>query len=188
MMLRVAATGDPLAFAVVVDRWSGAIQRLATCAVGDPHRGEDLTQEILARLYLKRSCYRPSAPFSHYLFRIALNLCRDEMRRNKRRQRLCPRLELDNPLRVLDNIASNELGPDARVMQSEESEIVRAALLGLPETYRLVLVLRFFEGLKRREIAHALGVPLGTVNSRMAAALARLTSSLHKIRFSAHLR
>jgi len=68
--------------------------------------------------------------------------------------------------------------PDAHLSESEEGEIVRSALMKLPELYRTVLVMRHYQNLKFREIADVLEVPEGTVNSRMAEALVQLTRLL----------
>ncbi len=78
----------------------------------------------------------------------------------------------------MDRCAAEELTPDLRVVQAEDADLVRQALMQLPDIYRTVLILRHYEHLKLSEIADALEIPLGTVNSRMAEALARLTRLL----------
>ena len=84
-MLRVQAHDDHGAFAQLVSRWEEPIRRLCTRMVGDAHKGEDLKQEAFARLFAKRKLYQPTARFSTFLWRIALNACYDELRRVKRR-------------------------------------------------------------------------------------------------------
>jgi RNA polymerase sigma-70 factor (ECF subfamily) len=167
--------GDPEAFASLVYRWQGSINRLCCRMVGDTHRAEDLTQEAFARLFAHRARYEASARFSTYLWQIALNLCRDELRRRGRR-----REDSVEPEKVEDLVAgeamaySSALPPDAQLSASEQAHEVRVALETLPERFREVLVLRHYEGLKFREIADVLDVPEGTVKSRMAEALDRM--------------
>jgi RNA polymerase sigma-70 factor (ECF subfamily) len=178
LMLRVKTDTDPRAFAALVARWEEPIRRLCTRMTGDAHRGDDLKQETFARLFAKRAGYEPTGRFSTYLWRIALNICHDELRRVNRRHELLPLADVDDAGEVLDRCATEEPTPDWRVAQSEEAELVRSALIQLPEIYRTVLVLRHYEHLKLSEIAETLEIPLGTVNSRMAEALARLTRLL----------
>src|SRR6266850_2556690 len=85
-MWRVQTQDDEQAFVQLVRRWEVPIQRLCLRMTGDLHRGEDLAQETFARVFTKRKEYEPSGQFSTWLWRIAMNLCYDELRRIKRRQ------------------------------------------------------------------------------------------------------
>jgi RNA polymerase sigma-70 factor (ECF subfamily) len=177
-MWRVHTQDDPHAFALLMHRWEAPIQRLCTRMLGDAHRGEDLTQDAFARLFAKRKEYQPSGRFSTFLWRVALNLCYDELRRMKRRSEsplLDDCLGADDELPVF---ASIEATPDRALLQEEESAMVRRAVLGLSEAFRSVVILRHYEGLKFREIADVLGIPEGTVKSRMAEALIQLEKAL----------
>lgn len=181
MMWRVRSEDDADAFGHLVGKWQGTIQRLCVRMLGDAHRGEDLTQEAFARLYAKRHDYQPAAKFSTYLWRVALNLCYDELRRLKRRPEMS--LEAQNSdgedgFTFLDRHAGVETGPDVALENQEQADLVRAALQRLPEHYRTVVVLRHYENLKFREIAEVLGIPEGTVKSRMAEGLQQLQEIL----------
>jgi RNA polymerase sigma-70 factor (ECF subfamily) len=179
-MWRVRTDDDAQAFAHLVARWQGPIQNLCTRMTGDAHRGEDLAQETFARLFARRKAYEPRGKFSTFLWRMALNLCYDELRKHKRRGEL-PLGEPDGDGDGFD--AETETpGPDAALVESEQAEAVRDALLELEEPYRVVVVLRHYEGLKFREISDVLGLPEGTVKSRMAEALTKLGKLLHSIR------
>jgi RNA polymerase sigma-70 factor (ECF subfamily) len=178
LMVRVRETGDAHAFANLVARWEDPIHHLCTRMTGDVHRGEDLKQETFARLFAKRSGYQPTGRFSTYLWRVALNICHDELRRVNRRKELFPQAAPDDEDASWEDLPTDAPTPDLRTAQSEEGEMVRQALMQLPEIYRTVLVLRHYQQLKLSEIAEALEIPLGTVNSRMAEALARLTRIL----------
>ena len=171
-MLRVKVHGDHRDFARLVERWEKPILRLCARMTGD--RGEDLKQETFMRLFEKRQDYQPGGRFSTYLWRIALNLCYDELRRRGRRGDFMP---IGDEETVREQPADGP-GPDLNAAQMEEGEFVRRALMQLPETYRAVLVLRHYEGMKLAKIAEVLEIPEGTVNSRMAEALARLSRIL----------
>ena len=175
-MWRVQTQDDHRAFAQLVERWSGPIRDLCCRMVGDSHRGEDLKQETFARIFEKRKSYRQSGRFSTWLWRVALNVCYDELRRTRRRGEVP--LDTEDDDSSIDANAGHDPSPDLHLAMQEESELVRRALLRLPEIYRTVLVLRHYESLKLAKIAEVLEIPEGTVNSRMAEGLARLTRIL----------
>ncbi len=177
-MWRVKTEGDHQAFGRLVRRWEAPIRRLCTRMTGDPELGEDLKQETFLRLFEKRKSYQPTGRFSTFLWRIALNLCYDELRRQQRRRQF-----LRDPAPDSDGVenaesAADSPGPDARAAVLEEGELVRQAVLQLPDIYRAVIVLRHYEGMKLAKIAEVLEIPEGTVNSRMAEALSRLSRTL----------
>src|SRR3954470_19684986 len=80
-MWRVKMQDDPQAFAQLVRRWERPIQALCTRMTGDAHQGEDLAQETFTRLFARRKDYESSGRFSTFLWRVALNLCYDELRK-----------------------------------------------------------------------------------------------------------
>jgi len=176
-MWRVQTQDDHLAFAHLVGRWEAPIRRLCARLTGDPHRADDLKQETFARVFEKRKSFQPNARFSTWLWRIALNLCYDELRRISRRGE-SPLVADENDGNGVGKLATELPAPDTQLAAREEGELVRRALLQLPEIYRVVLVLRHYQSLKLREIAEVLEIPEGTVNSRLAEGLARLTRIL----------
>jgi RNA polymerase sigma-70 factor (ECF subfamily) len=175
IMWRVQTQDDPAAFARLVARWEGPIRRLCERMTGDRHRAEDLTQEAFTRVFAGRNDYEPNAKFSTFLWRVALNLCYDELRRRRRRAEFSlEETETQEPI----PLPSADPSPATQLETQERAELVRHALHRLPEHYRAVVVLRHYEGLKFREIAAVLSVPEGTVKSRMAEALDQLASLL----------
>jgi RNA polymerase sigma-70 factor, ECF subfamily len=172
-MWRVRMHDDAHAFAQLVGRWEGPIQRLCTRMLGDEHKGEDLAQDTFARLFARRKEYQTTGRFSTFLWRVALNLCYDELRRRRRR----PESPWDDQILEMDDLPAltvMEPAPDTVLVQREQGEIVRQAVSRLSEAYRSVVILRHYENLKFREIAEVLGIPEGTVKSRMAEALTQL--------------
>ena len=180
-MYRVKLEDDPQAFARLVQRWQQPIQNLCTRMTGDVHRGEDLAQETFARLFARRKSYEPTGKFSTFLWRMALNICYDERRRIKRRGELSLEVFETDGESDLKGWPTEQLAPDVSLVENERAEAVRRALLHIAEPYRVVLVLRHYEGLKFREIADVLGIPEGTVKSRMAEGLTQLNTLLNPL-------
>ncbi len=177
-MWRVQQSDDELAFAQLVRRWEGPIQRMCERMTGDAHQAKDIAQETFLRVFARRTEYEPNGKFSTWLWRIALNLCYDELRRRQRQDKNIFKDQGGEPQAVLETFTAADSAPDRLLADRERSGLVKQALAELPEIYRTVLVLRHYEDLKFREIAEVLGVPEGTVKSRMAEALAQLSQLL----------
>jgi RNA polymerase sigma-70 factor, ECF subfamily len=175
-MWRVKMDNDPQAFARLVERWQKPIQGLCARMLGDVHRAEDLTQEAFARVFARRKDYEPVSRFSTFLWRIALNLCYDELRKINRRGESSLEEGIDE--RGECQLTADGVAPDFQLVEDERAEGVRRALLALAEPYRVVVVLRHYEGLKFREIGEVLDIPEGTVKSRMVEALTQLSRLL----------
>src|SRR2546426_12794197 len=134
-MWRVKMDDDPQAFARLVERWQKPIQRLCLRMLGDAHRAEDLTQEAFARVFARRKDYQPVGRFSTFLWRIALNLCYDELRKINRRGESS--LEDSADERGELHFVADSTAPDLRLVEDERAESVRRALLELSEPYRV---------------------------------------------------
>jgi RNA polymerase sigma-70 factor (ECF subfamily) len=177
LMCRTARRDDEAAFTSLMCRWQPSILRLCHRMIGDPHHAEDLTQETFSRMFIHRKSYQSKSRFSTWLWRIALNLCYDALRAPQRREDpwLGPEDETGDHLFV-----SSRPSPDGDAVIAEEGNLVRQALNAIPEAYRTVLILRHYQDLKFREIADVLGIPEGTVKSRMAEALSLMNHQLLK--------
>ena len=181
LMWRVKLQDDEDAFGDLMARWERPIQDLCTRMTGDTHRAEDMAQIAFSRVFARRAEWQPTAKFSTFLWRIALNLCHDELRSRTRRGEY----SLENFLGEDDHepsfLAVEQPGPDAIAEQSERGEIVRNALMKLAPHYREVVALRHYEQLKFCEIADVLKIPEGTVKSRMSEALSQLSKLLEPL-------
>ena len=181
LMWRVKRDDDAAAFARLMTRWEKPIQRLCVRMTGDAHRAEDLTQTAFTRVFMRRAEWEPAGKFSTFLWRVALNLCHDEARRIQRRGEFSLDALEEAEGEGETRFAAVEPTPDAQAESQERGELVRRALAELPEPYREVVVLRHYEGLKFREIGDVLGIPEGTVKSRMAEALGQLNRLLKHV-------
>jgi RNA polymerase sigma-70 factor (ECF subfamily) len=181
LMWRVKLEDDASAFARLMARWEKPIQRLCFRMTGDPHRAEDLTQTAFTRVFTRRAQWEPTGKFSTFLWRVALNLCHDDRRRQQRRGEfsLDALAELEGA--ETEGFAAETPAPDAQAESSELGGLVRRALAELPDPYREVVVLRHYEGLKFREIAEVLGLPEGTVKTRLTRALDQLNRLLKHV-------
>jgi RNA polymerase sigma-70 factor (ECF subfamily) len=158
LMVRVQA-GDSHALAALIDRWRGPLYAFLWRRAGDG--ADDLFQESWIRVARARDRFDTSRRFSTWLFQIANNLCRDRWRR------------LDARRRALDSFREElrATGDEASAPQlPADSDLVRR-LERLPERLREVLVLRYYQDLGEAEVAEVLGIPRGTVKSRLHAAV-----------------
>jgi RNA polymerase sigma-70 factor (ECF subfamily) len=154
--------GDATAFELLLQRYR---QRLFAFLSrrSAPQRSEDLFQETWLRVVRARESFDPARRFSTWLFQIANNLCRDGARRSALEAREQAQLQSDAAAPSGTGVAAL----DAKLEAQQR-------LARLPERLREVLVLRYFEDLGEREIAEIVGVPPGTVKSRLHAAVRAL--------------
>jgi RNA polymerase sigma-70 factor (ECF subfamily) len=176
-MWRVQMQDDPEAFAHLMRKWEGPIQRLCARMTCDSHKGQDLAQETFAKVYAKRKDYQPTGKFSTWVWRIALNVSYDELRRVQRRPEGRIARQTDDDAECEEHAIEHGT-PAKSLLKEEMAAKVRSALAALPEHYRAVLVMRHYEDLKFSEIAEILGIPEGTVKSRMAYGLSQLHRTL----------
>jgi RNA polymerase sigma-70 factor (ECF subfamily) len=181
LMWRVKLQDDHHAFADLMQRWQKPIQDLCIRMTGDLHRAEDLTQTAFTRVFARRADWEPTAKFSTFLWRVALNLCHDELRSRNRRGECSLDDFTEEDANESIFVAADQPGPDALAEATERAEIVRQTLLKLAPHYREVVVLRHYEQLKFHEIADVLDIPEGTAKSRMAEALTQLTRLLQHL-------
>jgi RNA polymerase sigma-70 factor (ECF subfamily) len=168
LLLRVAGTRDRAAFAALFSHFAPRVkaylQRLGT----PPAQAEDLAQEALLNLWRKAHLFDPAkASAATWLFTIARNLRIDAIRRERR-----PELEPE------DFSPESLAGADGALALAEDETRLRAALKDLPPDQIQVVELSFFADKPHSQIAAQLGIPLGTVKSRLRLAMARLKRAL----------
>lgn len=145
--------------------------------VGDAEMAADVFQATFLQLHLKCNQFQEGRRLRPWLYTIATNQAIDAQRRNRRHRMVSLDSASggdDDVVKLLDLMASNELGPDEQLGLQEDRNWVRGAVLKLPEHLRCVVALVYYQGLKYREAAEALDIPVGTVKSRMHTALLKL--------------
>lgn len=171
--------GDPAALEELLARYRNRLMAFIYSVVRDHHLAEDIFQETFLRVYRQAGRFREGASFKTWLYAIAVNLCRDELRKSKRRPEVSLETETSaedgaRPRRMADLIAGREPGPRDEAGGREIEAILQGELSGLSEEHRQVIILSRLEGLKYREIARVLGIPFGTVRSRLHYGLEQL--------------
>ncbi len=173
--LRAAAAGDAEAWRVVVETYAARVYAVVFRQCGDSELAEEITQATFAKAVEKLPRYEERGKFEPWLFRIAINRLRDELRR---RQRQATPVDFDRELPEKGRTMETEVGPLDRVARDEEVERMRRAILELSEADRELLSLRYNGQLGFAEIAATLQEPLGTVLARGHRALRKLRRKL----------
>ncbi len=137
----------------------------------DREFARDVCQEVFIRAYRGLVGFDPVARFSTWLHTIALNYCITEYRKSKAKKRARRTLSIDAPIAGTDDLKIELLArgpqPADRVHHKEIAEAVRAAVHELPEEFQRAVLLRDLQGLSYEEIGEVLGIPPGTVRSRI---------------------
>ncbi|MCZ7649490.1 MAG: sigma-70 family RNA polymerase sigma factor [Planctomycetota bacterium] len=173
------AGGDESAFDKLVKRHQVGLLNYFFRLLWDRTLAEDLTQEVFLRLYTHREEYEPRAKFTTYLYRIGRNCWIDYLRRTKAERKTRSLDAQDEEGRSLSEaVAARAEDPRSTVGKDELTEAVIEAIDALPEDHKLVFILSEVQGMKYQEIGETLGIPVGTVKSRMFHALKRLREHL----------
>jgi RNA polymerase sigma-70 factor (ECF subfamily) len=181
-----ALGGDQHCFNELIHRWERPIYALAYRQIGREEDARDVCQETFLRAYRALNGFRGQAKFSSWLYRIALNLCRDWLRRERRAPVVQPPEDVD----LMDLAASREPTEtiEDRVARQDLSRVVERAMARLPEEQRTAIILKEYHGLTFQEIADLVGCPLSTVKTRLYQGLAILRRELAREDASAAVR
>ena len=169
--------GDLSAFEPLVEKYRQRVWRLANNVLRDPEEAWDAAQEAFIRAYQALPSFRGQSAFYTWLFRIAMNVATDRARQRAARGRAfgTERVPEEDWERVM--IDQDETPAD-RAARVEKRARIDQALTTLSEDHRTIIILSDLEGLSYREIAEVLGIPMGTVMSRLHNARKRLKDAL----------
>jgi RNA polymerase sigma-70 factor, ECF subfamily len=185
--LRIAAErardGSASAFRELVESSHERVFRLAAALTGDRDEAADVTQETYLRAWERKDELRDPSAVTGWLFRIARNVASDRRGSWWMRSRIRQPLDRATAERETSERepAADALDAHAALEGAESAGAIRRALRRLPEKHRVVLQLREVEGLTYEELAEALGVPVGTVESRLHRARAGLARRLAQL-------
>jgi RNA polymerase sigma-70 factor (ECF subfamily) len=175
--------GDTDSFNQLVLRWERPIYALAYRTLGREEDARDVCQDTFLRAYRALPGFKGEAKFSSWLYRIALNLCRDWLRRHRR----TPTVEMPEGVDLIEMAA--EQGPvesiETLVGRRELTRAVAEAMRTLPDEQRTAIVLKEYHGLTFQEIADLQGCPLSTVKTRLYQGLSVLRRQLEHAGMSA---
>ncbi len=164
-----AQQGDRQAFGELVRLHRPRVLNVVYRMCGDAAVAEDAAQDAFLRAWQNLGRYNPRFAFRSWVYRIALNMAVDALRRER------PPTDVD-----AEPLISGAEGPEALLVRKQQAEHVQRAVLDLPPASRAVLVLREYEALSYQEIAEALDIPLGTVMSRLNYARGQLRQALSR--------
>lgn len=181
LLLGYCASGDRDLFAELVRRYERELYSYLRRYLGDAEMAEDAFQAAFLQVHLKCEKFESGRAFRPWLYTIATNQAIDAQRRSRRHRMVsldrAGHTDGEEVGKLLDLLVSHEAAPTAQLAADERKEWIGRAIGELPEVLRDVIQLVYFQDLKYREAAEALNIPVGTVKSRMHAAVARLSEA-----------
>ena len=176
MLISRFQSGDENAYVELVNRYKDKLTNFVFYFLKDEEHAEDIVQETFIRLYEKKHYYKEIAKFSTWIYTIARNLANTELRK-KSRTKIMYLSQMSNYKKDYDLKSS-----DPELNKNIENEFlmkeIHAAIDKLPENYKSVIILRDIQGLDYEQISNIIGVPLGTVKSRINRARLQLQVDL----------
>ena len=174
-------SSDASVFSELVSRYQRELYNYLRRFLGDATLAEDVFQATFLQVHVKRDVFEQGRKFRPWLYTIATNQAIDAQRRNRRHRRL----SLNQPQQstgesvgtLIDLVAGDAVDPSLVAEGSEQSAWVRGEVDALPEPLRNAVNLVYFKGMKYRDAAKEMSVPVGTVKSRLHAAIQRLGQS-----------
>lgn len=181
LLVAYRETEDRQAFAELVHRYERELYSYLRRYLGDAAMAEDTFQTTFLQVHLKCGQFDEHRKVRPWLYTIATNQAIDTQRRNKRHRLVSlnasRRNRYDDEGTLGASLVSAEIGPDSRIEAAEQHDEIRRAVDELPEQYRTVVLLVYFQGLKYREAAESLSIPVGTVKSRIHTAITKLNET-----------
>ncbi|MDP7006009.1 MAG: RNA polymerase sigma factor [Phycisphaerales bacterium] len=179
-LLAAHIDGDSDAFPELMDRYKNDLLHFLTRFVGSRAAAEDVFQDSFLQIHISSETFDPSRRFKPWLFTIAANKGRDWHRKHSKRTVLSLSAEVGGDgegARFVDLMESEQELPDAKLLNNEQINCVREAVDELPSHLREILLLSYFQQMSYVQIADSLQIPLGTVKSRLHAAVAAFSKS-----------
>lgn len=175
-------SGDMSAFELLVRRYQNPLINYIHRSIDDYQRAEDLSQETFLRAMKSAYRYEPTASFKSWLYTIATNLCRNEIRDRKRRNTcfLEDLVEAGEDVYHTDIMRDTRYLPDLLLEKKEQRQIIRKALAQLPENQRVALTLVTYQELRYEEVAEILGCSVGAVKALIHRARQKMRKLLIK--------
>lgn len=166
-----AKAGEPAAFEQIIEFYQRKVLTTALRMLGDREDARDAAQEVFLRVYKYLAGFRLDQDFGAWLYRIIINVCRDQVR--KHRQDQFTSFEMEQELGNFEALSSGE-DVEAAAIHSQQRAMVIQALATLSKKERAAIVLRDLEGLSTEEVARVLGSSQATVRSQISTARAKI--------------
>jgi RNA polymerase sigma-70 factor (ECF subfamily) len=178
-LLSLFRQGASEAFGALVRRYEGELYGYLRRYLGDRDLADDVFQNTFVQLYTKIHQYEPGRPVRPWLYAIATNQAIDALRRQNRHQSIRLNTESEDAANgdvphLLTILESRGPGPLEQLQGEERRQLIRASVDKLPDFLKQVVILAYYQGLKYKDIAAIMDIPVGTVKSRLHTALCRL--------------
>ena len=171
--------GETAAYNGLVQRYQRQVYNLAYRMLGNAEDAGDLVQDTFLRAYGALASFRQDASFLTWLYKIASNLCIDQLRSRKSRSALSLEVELEEGREPAADL--RQTGPEECAVRDAVQDVVQHAIYNLPEKYRLVVIMRHLQDMSVDEIANALDMPNGTVKTHLFRAREMLRGRLRPV-------
>lgn len=180
ILLDRCCTGDAAAFEALISSYQKKVYNIAYRMLGNIDDASEIAQEVFIKIFRSIRQFKGEAAFSTWVYKIAVNMCLDELRKRKKSRSVY----IDEAVRLEDGEVEKQIpgempSPEEMTEKNELRGIVENAIKLLDEKHRCVVVLRDIQGMSYEEIAQILNCPLGTIKSRINRARAALRDILN---------
>lgn len=168
-------------FAQILERYQSKVYSTVYHYTQSQEEAKDITQEIFIKVYNSLAGYKSKASFSTWLYRIAVNRCIDWTRKKR-----LPTISVvgdgtEDETDILDLVADDGNNPEDLMLRQENAGLIREAVKALPEIYRTVIVLYYFESFNPQEISDITDTPKRTIETRLYRAKGLLKQNLKEL-------
>lgn len=183
LLLEYRDRGNREAFERLVHRYERELYNYLRHYLGDAQMADDAFQTTFLQVHLKCDTFEPDRKFRPWLYTVATNQAIDAQRRNRRHRMVSLDRRFgaesgDDVTALVNLLDAQEVDPLDQLEADERARVVRDAVDRLPDALREVIALVYYQGMKYREAADVLSIPVGTVKSRLHAAVYRLNEAL----------
>jgi len=184
-LLTAFLAGDDVAFATLVGRYSTELYQFIARFVQNTAAAEDVVQETFVQVHQSAAGFDPARRFRPWLFTIAANKARDHLRSRVRKREVSltaghRSAAQEEGVSYLDFLADDSLSPHEVLEGDEQREVVRKIVSQMPDHLREILVLGYYQRFPYKEISEVLAIPLGTVKSRLHAAVSYFAAAYRR--------
>jgi RNA polymerase sigma-70 factor (ECF subfamily) len=186
LLLAYRDSEDRRLFGRLVQRYERELFNYLRRYLGDPEMAEDVFQATFLQVHLKCHTFEEGRRFRPWLYTIATNQAIDAQRRTKRHKMVSldrggNNRDSDDIGTLVDLLVSDEPAPMVQIDDQERQKVMREAVQELPEALKTVVVLVYYQGLKYREAADILEIPVGTIKSRLHTAIQKLSEAWNRV-------
>lgn len=160
-------SGKTQLYEEIIKRYQNKVYSTVFSYTRDYEEAKDLTQEIFIKIYNNLPNFKNKSQFSTYLYRVAVNRCIDWTRKKRLKTVSAMLFQEDDEIEIYEYIADLSCNPEEILLKEENGNIIREEINNLPEIYRTVMIMFYFQDFSPQEIADILEIPRKTVDTRL---------------------